>query len=170
MSLSPGALIPTSNFGIIDIELCVRSPRSSLTAARNTTRKLTNLLKLSRTYSHRRLSRDVRAIRVDCSLVCRTFYGGPSFPPYARNSCLFSSVSAYSYSLILEEEKEPNYLNAGVGEYAVFNCDLDFPHETPIPYILQWNRDVSDAIRSTNLFPMKYHVLPFCQIAVHEIS
>ncbi|XP_043512146.1 protein borderless isoform X2 [Frieseomelitta varia] len=43
--------------------------------------------------------------------------------------------------LILEEEKEPNYLNAGVGEYAVFNCDLDFPHETPIPYILQWNRD-----------------------------
>ncbi|XP_031829317.1 borderless isoform X2 [Nomia melanderi] len=48
---------------------------------------------------------------------------------------------AYSYSLILEEEKEPNYLNAGVGEYAVFNCDLDFPHETPIPYILQWNRD-----------------------------
>lgn len=45
--------------------------------------------------------------------------------------------------MILEEEKEPNYLNAGVGEYAVFNCDLDFPHETPIPYILQWNRDVS---------------------------
>lgn len=44
---------------------------------------------------------------------------------------------------MLEEEKEPNYLNAGVGEYAVFNCDLDFPHETPIPYILQWNRDVS---------------------------
>lgn len=25
----------------------------------------------------------------------------------------------------------------------MFNCDLDFPHETPIPYILQWNRDVS---------------------------
>lgn len=48
---------------------------------------------------------------------------------------------AISYGLILEEEKEPNYLNAGVGEYAVFNCDLDFPHETPIPYILQWNRD-----------------------------
>lgn len=44
---------------------------------------------------------------------------------------------------MLEEEKEPNYLNAGVGEYAVFNCDLDFPHETPIPYMLQWNRDVS---------------------------
>lgn len=44
-------------------------------------------------------------------------------------------------ALLLEEEREPNYLNAGVGEYVVFNCDLDFPHETPIPYILQWNRD-----------------------------
>ncbi|XP_035721778.1 protein borderless-like isoform X1 [Vespa mandarinia] len=47
----------------------------------------------------------------------------------------------FNYGLILEEETEPNYLTAGVGEYVVFNCDLDFPHETPIPYILQWNRD-----------------------------
>ncbi|XP_076629523.1 borderless isoform X2 [Colletes latitarsis] len=54
---------------------------------------------------------------------------------------IFFCYQAFSQSLILEEEKEPNYLTAGVGEYAVFNCDLDFPHETPIPYILQWNRD-----------------------------
>ncbi|CAK9794813.1 Protein borderless [Anthophora quadrimaculata] len=54
---------------------------------------------------------------------------------------IFLCHQAFSESLMLEEEKEPNYLNAGVGEYAVFNCDLDFPHETPIPYILQWNRD-----------------------------
>ncbi|XP_031772273.1 protein borderless isoform X2 [Apis florea] len=54
---------------------------------------------------------------------------------------IFLCYQATGHSLILEEEKEPNYLNAGVGEYAVFNCDLDFPHETPIPYILQWNRD-----------------------------
>ncbi|KAL2732605.1 protein borderless isoform X2 [Vespula maculifrons] len=49
----------------------------------------------------------------------------------------------FNHGLILEEETEPNYLTAAVGEYVVFNCDLDFPHETPIPYILQWNRDVS---------------------------
>ncbi|XP_043801712.1 protein borderless isoform X2 [Apis laboriosa] len=54
---------------------------------------------------------------------------------------IFLCYQATGHGLILEEEKEPNYLNAGVGEYAVFNCDLDFPHETPIPYILQWNRD-----------------------------
>ncbi|KAK1126308.1 hypothetical protein K0M31_004935 [Melipona bicolor] len=55
--------------------------------------------------------------------------------------------------LILEEEKEPNYLNAGVGEYAVFNCDLDFPHETPIPYILQWNRDSRTIFSWYNGYP-----------------
>lgn len=44
-------------------------------------------------------------------------------------------------SLIPDEEQEPIYLTTGVGEYMVFNCDLDFPHETPIPYILQWNHD-----------------------------
>ncbi|OXU19625.1 hypothetical protein TSAR_016370 [Trichomalopsis sarcophagae] len=43
--------------------------------------------------------------------------------------------------LLLEEEKEPSYLTAAVGEYVVFNCDLDFPHDIPIPYRLHWNRD-----------------------------
>ncbi|XP_011878462.1 PREDICTED: protein turtle isoform X2 [Vollenhovia emeryi] len=54
---------------------------------------------------------------------------------------VFLCYEACSYGFTLEEDKEPNYLTAGVGEYAVFNCDLDFPHELPIPYILQWNRD-----------------------------
>ncbi|XP_051155995.1 protein borderless isoform X1 [Leptopilina boulardi] len=49
--------------------------------------------------------------------------------------------TALGQGLLLEEEKEPTYLTAGVGEYVVFNCDLDFPHEIPIPYILHWKRD-----------------------------
>ncbi|KAJ8669633.1 hypothetical protein QAD02_000892 [Eretmocerus hayati] len=52
---------------------------------------------------------------------------------------LFYGVS--SNTVVLEEEKEPTYLTTAVGEYAVFDCDLDFPHEIPIPYILHWNRD-----------------------------
>ncbi|XP_011500330.1 PREDICTED: protein turtle [Ceratosolen solmsi marchali] len=43
--------------------------------------------------------------------------------------------------LLLDEEKEPTYLTGAVGEYVVFDCDLDFPHDIPIPYILHWNRD-----------------------------
>ncbi|XP_011702130.1 PREDICTED: protein turtle isoform X2 [Wasmannia auropunctata] len=54
---------------------------------------------------------------------------------------VFLCYEACSYSLMLDEDKEPIHLTAVVGEYEVFNCDLDFPHETPIPYILQWNRD-----------------------------
>ncbi|KAL0101927.1 hypothetical protein PUN28_018468 [Cardiocondyla obscurior] len=58
-----------------------------------------------------------------------------------RLLAVFLCYEACCHSWMLEEDKEPNYLTAGVGEYAVFNCDLDFPYETPIPYILQWNRD-----------------------------
>lgn len=48
---------------------------------------------------------------------------------------------AWGYGHILEEEKEPTFLTAGVGDYVVFNCDLDFPHDIPIPYILRWNHE-----------------------------
>ncbi|XP_015173547.1 PREDICTED: protein turtle isoform X2 [Polistes dominula] len=65
--------------------------------------------------------------------------GTRSFLQWLPPLLVFCQV--FNYGLILEEETEPNYLTAAVGEYVVFNCDLDFPHETPIPYILQWNRD-----------------------------
>lgn len=79
--------------------------------------------------------------------------------------CWFASLLFSAFGLILEEENEPNYLNAGVGEYEVFNCDLDFPHETPIPYILQWNRDVS----ATTLISKyrRFHLVGF--ISPYEI-
>ncbi|XP_022905461.2 protein borderless [Onthophagus taurus] len=40
-----------------------------------------------------------------------------------------------------EEEKKPVYLTAAVGEYALFDCDLEFPQDIPIPYILNWNKE-----------------------------
>ena len=103
--------------------------------------KLTNLLKLSRT----------------CIAICHATFSPTD--PRRNGQTAASSVSLIFFffsalGLILEEEKEPNYLNAGVGEYAVFNCDLDFPHETPIPYILQWNRDVSATTLTSRLISM----------------
>lgn len=44
---------------------------------------------------------------------------------------------------MLDEDKDSNNFTAAVGDYVVFNCHLDFPHEIPIPYILHWNREVS---------------------------
>jgi hypothetical protein len=41
----------------------------------------------------------------------------------------------------MEEEKQPTMLAARVGDYVVFNCPLDFPHDYVIPYILRWNKE-----------------------------
>ncbi|XP_046738764.1 protein borderless isoform X1 [Diprion similis] len=48
---------------------------------------------------------------------------------------------ARGFAHLLEEEKEPTFLTASVGGHIVFNCDLDFPHDLPIPYILRWNHE-----------------------------
>ncbi|XP_031624013.1 protein borderless isoform X4 [Contarinia nasturtii] len=37
--------------------------------------------------------------------------------------------------------KQATYVDAKVGEYAVFNCPLDFPQDIEIPYILHWNKE-----------------------------
>ncbi|XP_050307905.1 protein borderless [Anthonomus grandis grandis] len=39
-----------------------------------------------------------------------------------------------------EEENYPRYLTAAVGDYIVFDCDIDFPLGYPIPYRLFWKR------------------------------
>lgn len=58
---------------------------------------------------------------------------------------------ARGYGHLLEEEKEPSFLTAGVGDYIVLNCDLDFPHEIPIPYILRWSHEVSSKMEKKNM-------------------
>ncbi|KAK7793696.1 hypothetical protein R5R35_014160 [Gryllus longicercus] len=43
-------------------------------------------------------------------------------------------------AVLLEEERPATFLTASVGEHVVFNCQLDFPHDIVIPYILRWNK------------------------------
>lgn len=53
--------------------------------------------------------------------------------------CLcYSEVFTYYY----EEDTGPIYLTAAVGDHVVFHCDLNFPHDIPIPYVLKWNKEV----------------------------
>ncbi|XP_057335997.1 protein borderless isoform X2 [Microplitis mediator] len=54
---------------------------------------------------------------------------------------IFFCYAALGYGLMLDEDKDSNNFTAAVGDYVVFNCHLDFPHEIPIPYILHWNRE-----------------------------
>jgi hypothetical protein len=43
---------------------------------------------------------------------------------------------------MVEEEKRPVYLSAHVGESVVFSCDLDFPQDVVVRYVLNWNKEV----------------------------
>lgn len=38
---------------------------------------------------------------------------------------------------------EATVLLTKVGEYAVLDCKIDFPHDIVIPHILEWRKDVS---------------------------
>lgn len=51
------------------------------------------------------------------------------------------NVKCYYY-----EEQKPIYLTASVGDYIIFNCNVDFPQSIPIPYMLNWRKDVSQYI------------------------
>lgn len=44
-----------------------------------------------------------------------------------------------------DEGRKPHYLTAAVGESVVLNCEVDFPHDVAVPYILRWNKEVSTA-------------------------
>lgn len=54
---------------------------------------------------------------------------------------MFACASSYVYE---DDEKHPTYLTAAVGDYTIMNCDLDFPQSIPIPFILNWNKDVNN--------------------------
>ncbi|XP_034950863.1 protein borderless isoform X2 [Chelonus insularis] len=56
---------------------------------------------------------------------------------WIRGFFIFSLCCA-GYGMVLEDA---NNFTAAVGDYVVFNCHLNFPHEMPIAYILHWNRE-----------------------------
>ncbi|XP_066245868.1 protein borderless isoform X2 [Euwallacea similis] len=57
--------------------------------------------------------------------------------------CLWSLVfsgALYVAKGYFEEENHPKYLTAAVGDFIVFDCEIDFPQGYPIPYRLYWRR------------------------------
>lgn len=60
--------------------------------------------------------------------------------------CLAPSTSGY-----FEEKRKPVYLDGLVGSFVVFNCKIQFPLDTPVPYTLHWYKDVSIEWNCTKL-------------------
>lgn len=59
----------------------------------------------------------------------------------------------WSSSYYYDEERLPTFLSASVGEHVVFECDIEFPQDIPIPYILNWRKEV-DIQQNLFFFPI----------------
>lgn len=46
------------------------------------------------------------------------------------------------------------HITAILGEGVIFNCHVEFPNDHPVPYVLQWDKKVSETVRyrKQNLF------------------
>lgn len=48
----------------------------------------------------------------------------------------------FVYNFLEEHNPRITYLEGRIGGYVVFNCHIEFPFEVPIPYVLNWLKDV----------------------------
>ncbi|KAB0799512.1 hypothetical protein PPYR_07392 [Photinus pyralis] len=65
------------------------------------------------------------------------------FAGYQRIICAISiyhfvhSAASYYYN----DEQLPTFLSASVGDHIVFDCDIEYPQDIVIPYILNWKKE-----------------------------
>jgi len=52
-----------------------------------------------------------------------------------KSGCLFSGGCS---------SHDAQHITAILGESVVFNCNVDFPNEQPVPYVLQWEKKVGE--------------------------
>lgn len=50
------------------------------------------------------------------------------------------------------------HITAILGESVVFNCHVEFPGDHPVPYVLQWEKKVSETVRYLNLLCSLNHI------------
>lgn len=62
-------------------------------------------------------------------------------------SCVIAAVwmidNISAFSDLDQLNRRATYLEGKVGSHVVLNCPLDFPSDSPIPYVLRWLKDVS---------------------------
>ncbi|XP_063709188.1 protein borderless [Culicoides brevitarsis] len=58
------------------------------------------------------------------------------------NFFLFAAFQVtFVYNYAEDYGQRAAYLEGRVGEHVIFNCHIDFPQDTPIPYVLHWLKD-----------------------------
>lgn len=46
-----------------------------------------------------------------------------------------------------QDHQDAVHITAILGESVVFNCQVDFPEDIPVPYVLQWEKKVGETVR-----------------------
>lgn len=42
--------------------------------------------------------------------------------------------------------QDATHITAILGESVIFNCHVEFPGDHPVPYVLQWEKKVSETV------------------------
>lgn len=50
-----------------------------------------------------------------------------------------------------QDHQDAVHITAILGESVVFNCQVDFPEDIPVPYVLQWEKKVGETVRRPTL-------------------
>ncbi|XP_065351095.1 protein borderless isoform X2 [Cloeon dipterum] len=60
-----------------------------------------------------------------------------------RSVCALTTLIISTTYCQSSEGRKPTYLTAEIGESELLNCEVDFPHDSVVPYILRWNKEGS---------------------------
>lgn len=61
----------------------------------------------------------------------------------AAAAALLALLMGASCASGARDHRRQTNLEAKVGSHVVFNCYIDFPFDSPIPYLVHWSKDVS---------------------------
>lgn len=64
-----------------------------------------------------------------------------------HNFFLFSFVCVFCSSVVFfVGQQDAIHITAILGESVIFNCHVEFPGDHPVPYVLQWEKKVSETV------------------------
>lgn len=66
----------------------------------------------------------------------------PHVTSHIRIPCYISPFSFFS-----DFAEDAVHITAILGEGVIFNCHVEFPNDHPVPYVLQWDKKVSETVR-----------------------
>lgn len=79
---------------------------------------------------------------------------------YNRSSiacALLAFLMGLSCASGARDHRRQTNLEAKVGSHVVFNCYIDFPYDSPIPYLVHWSKDVSSVQQTQLLITTSSH-------------